>query len=100
MCTLSPPPLPHSTGEIISMSLLQVFLSFTREQTDGVISDGSGSDGYYDDSDASGSMSQISSSISKGQFAYMNPGYAGDKGEKMGQLSAVFVNPDDEFTTL
>ncbi|XP_056019725.1 uncharacterized protein LOC125668687 isoform X2 [Ostrea edulis] len=81
-------------------TLDDVFLSFTREQTDGVISDGSGSDGYYDDSDASGSMSQISSSISKGQFAYMNPGYAGDKGEKMGQLSAVFVNPDDEFTTL
>ncbi|XP_061191991.1 uncharacterized protein LOC133200204 [Saccostrea echinata] len=80
-------------------TLDDVFLSFSREQTDGVGAEGE--DSYTDfSSDASENVSQISSSIAKNQYAYMNPGYAGDKGEKMGQLSAVFINPEEEFTAL
>ncbi|XP_078319098.1 uncharacterized protein LOC111121791 isoform X3 [Crassostrea virginica] len=79
-------------------TLDDVFLSFAREQTDGVSSEEI--DSYTDlSSGSSENVSQISSSIAKSQFSYMNPGYAGDKGEKMGQLAAVFINPEDEFTT-
>ena len=75
-----------------------MFLSFAREQTDGVSSEDI--DSYTDlSSGSSENVSQISSSIAKSQFSYMNPGYAGDKGEKMGQLAAVFINPEDEFTS-
>lgn len=75
-----------------------MFLSFAREQTDGVGVDGTESFTDFASS-SSDDTPQISHSIAKSQFAYMNPGYSGDKGEKVGQLAAVFVNPDDEFTS-
>lgn len=83
---------------LLLILFIQVFLSFAREQTDGVGVDGTES--FMDfASSSSDDTPQISHSIAKSQFAYMNPGYSGDKGEKVGQLAAVFVNPDDEFTS-